>query len=1111
MNLVFNVFLSLIEDSPSKAINSLYHKIFNTNTEYSGLAAIGFENKEIIKRLIENIKFFPIFLKIEQFLTVVSGFGYSEKEENYYTAGSGYISSIVARYKGQKHLFLLKVQKDECQIEVYQEETHIKTFSSVTPDIVWNKIGIFQKFSGSYIFGITHKQVQKQLQNLKNEEFLICTSNRWDNQELMNEAFARHIKSRKIPNTMNDWQKLFLNWKSQKSSIILFPKILESIYPINYQFQDKELSAWRSMFRACGCTDVTPYHRKLSKTEFWSNAQDPQSDQNTLSYLYHSDMLQIEPELFKKSLHSNKCGAEGCIRILSIIAEGFSISQLKKNLAVGSDTITNARKHARLYGPGAPPFEKPKRIVHKMAEIKEQQFLWFFQDRANISKSSYKIDPKSNLPICYLHDQKSELWKKFEETYPNGMKKTSFMTRLTNATHLKYRDDLGALCQICNDYGFESFENLESIVREDISEKKNRFIYFYCDNGRWVCAFGKINSNGTLAHNSCISHCLLYAFGDCDQIHQTRCNKCDQFFQLFNLLKNQISNDKIQKLDEIQEKLKYYLSHQTRKVYLNAQFKPLLNSLDDNGAIMICDYKMKVLPKSARETKSEFFEKNTELNISAYDHWSTDTKQDSWFTASSFEAVFDSLEKKPKWICVISDNGPHYHNSELMAIIAHWYNWYQIEIRSWTFLEPGKAKTTIDSHHAAVNEKTNQKIMNTLLKIKKDITGIKKEISEIHKSVDNSKEKNKEVEESYLNKIAQTVLKPFIETDMYPDIEKLKEETKNYLNSNDPEFLAKCSEKKWDHLFEKKIHGKMLLKLRSMRGNMVAKIKLAIFSTFGEDSLPNINNNATQKDIMNWKEKKEVRKAFEKLHKKINNDNDKETLTYVDNSKEKNKEVEESYLNKIAQTVLKPFIETDMYPDIEKLKEETKNYLNLNDPEFLAKCSEKKWDHLFEKKIHGKMLLKLRSMRGNMVAKIKLAIFSTFGEDSLPNINNNATQKDIMNWKEKKEKAFSNPDKVGKPLLVFAVGVIEIILNPDNGGIKVKDEIMKSKIRKNIDKIENGNIYISSSSLESSSESEKDNNDNSNEDNEDVGVIYIDSNEENDINLFQMDDESEME
>src|SRR6185369_15734223 len=125
------------------------------------------------------------------------------------------------------------------------------------------------------------------------------------------------------------------------------------------------------------------------------------------------------------------------------------------------------------------------------------------------------------------------------------------------------------------------------------------------------------------------------------------------------------------------------------------------------------------------------------------------------------------------------------------------------------------------------------------------------------------------------------------------------------------------------------------------------------------------------------------------------------------------------------------------------------------------------------------MLTKLRSMRGNIVTKIKSSIFSTFGEDSLPSINNNATQREIMDWKKKKEvriafkklhkkinddddeetstwcnkilqKVFPNPAKVEKTLLAFAVGVIEIILDPDNGGIRMKDEMMKSKIRKNI-------------------------------------------------------------
>lgn len=38
-----------------------------------------------------------------------------------------------------------------------------------------------------------------------------------------------------------------------------------------------------------------------------------------------------------------------------------------------------------------------------------------------------------------------------------------------------------------------------------------------------------------------------------------------------------------------------------------------------------------------------------------------------------------------------------------MAIVSHWNEWYQVEIRDWQFLEPGEAKTTIDSHHAAVS------------------------------------------------------------------------------------------------------------------------------------------------------------------------------------------------------------------------------------------------------------------------------------------------------------------------------------------------------------------------------------------------------------------------
>ena len=90
------------------------------------------------------------------------------------------------------------------------------------------------------------------------------------------------------------------------------------------------------------------------------------------------------------------------------------------------------------------------------------------------------------------------------------------------------------------------------------------------------------------------------------------------------------------------------------------------------------------------------------LDIHAYDHWSEDGTQDAWFTANCFDAVFTTMERKPKWVKIMSDNGAHYHNSQLMMLIAHWYDWYEIDVKSWIFLEPGEAKTTVDSHHASV-------------------------------------------------------------------------------------------------------------------------------------------------------------------------------------------------------------------------------------------------------------------------------------------------------------------------------------------------------------------------------------------------------------------------
>ena len=84
---------------------------------------------------------------------------------------------------------------------------------------------------------------------------------------------------------------------------------------------------------------------------------------------------------------------------------------------------------------------------------------------------------------------------------------------------------------------------------------------------------------------------------------------CSHIFDLFNELRDSISVTQREILNELQNQLVYYISHQTRKQYLNSQFNANLMKLDSDGALMVVDYKMRILPKRSRETKQDFFGK----------------------------------------------------------------------------------------------------------------------------------------------------------------------------------------------------------------------------------------------------------------------------------------------------------------------------------------------------------------------------------------------------------------------------------------------------------------------------------------------------------------------
>lgn len=337
---------SKIEFYPSTAINSCYKEVFGTKTEYSGVAVIGFEDEKIIQQLLDKIEFFPIFLRIEKFSVVVSSLGYSSKN-GYYGAGAGFTSSFITRYQNAQHLFLLKLEDDQCILEIYLNADKIEQFTGLTPDDVWKKVGIHKKFSGSHIFGITHETTQKLLQS----EVVTCKPDEWNNHEKLTKVFNRHIKSRKLPNTMISWPRLFHDWYQQESSIVQFPSILTKIYPEDYKLQDKELSAWRAMFQACGCSNVTPFSHEKPQIEFWSRAYNDKADRQMLENLYNAKLLKIDNkndkkkftkeilfwESFRDAINSNKRGQDGKIRILSIIALKFKYTDLNRELGVSNN------------------------------------------------------------------------------------------------------------------------------------------------------------------------------------------------------------------------------------------------------------------------------------------------------------------------------------------------------------------------------------------------------------------------------------------------------------------------------------------------------------------------------------------------------------------------------------------------------------------------------------------------------------------------------------------------------------------------------------------------------------------------------------------------------
>src|SRR6266498_1718959 len=115
-----------------------------------------------------------------------------------------------------------------------------------------------------------------------------------------------------------------------------------------------------------------------------------------------------------------------------------------------------------------------------------------------------------------------------------------------------------------------------------------------------------VNYDRTTSHISCIDHCLLYVFNECKEIHTSQYSDCKDFFNFFDFINKHILKEHKVIINEIKEKLHYFLAHQVRKVYLNTQYKAALASLNNDNAVMIADYKCKFFHNLYEKQKNSF-------------------------------------------------------------------------------------------------------------------------------------------------------------------------------------------------------------------------------------------------------------------------------------------------------------------------------------------------------------------------------------------------------------------------------------------------------------------------------------------------------------------------
>lgn len=249
-----------VVESASRAITSVYQLVFGTQTKYAGLSYLGLDQLETAQKLLEGVLFRPFIIELENISIFVGCLGKIIRS-NTNKIGQNYSASLFYKYKRKQSVFFQSVNKDSFSITIYQDSQIVAKYKDTSPNAVWHQTGILKSISGDDLFATNHPITLQKLSQVilssQNPMPSKCTFEDWHDKIIMEHLFQLHLK-KVAPGSVEEWHKIFQNWIWQKSNIIELYTHLGKIYNSNHKFRERELRGWRAMFRAAGCTNITP-------------------------------------------------------------------------------------------------------------------------------------------------------------------------------------------------------------------------------------------------------------------------------------------------------------------------------------------------------------------------------------------------------------------------------------------------------------------------------------------------------------------------------------------------------------------------------------------------------------------------------------------------------------------------------------------------------------------------------------------------------------------------------------------------------------------------------------------------------------------------------------